>query len=111
MHMYIHRSLVLAGCYRITDAGVQKVCESWKGLLVLDISECVGLTYQVLSSVAKLSHLKTLSLAKLKFLLQVSLEQVSQHFPKTLTTLNVRGTGLRASDLASGLSVDCRVKD
>ena len=62
---YMCRSLVLAGCYRLTDAGILLVCDRLQRLTKLDVSECKSLTRACLLHISKLRHLRRLSLAGL----------------------------------------------
>ena len=63
------RSLDLSGCYRISEPGLKAVCNSFKNLKSLNVSQCIVLSSanseEFVEHVANLKHLKHLSMAKI----------------------------------------------
>lgn len=48
LYFYCCRSLILRGCYRITNTGVQAVCSDLKNLRELDIAGCPQVSHESL---------------------------------------------------------------
>ena len=55
-----YRVLVLTKCYRVSNAGVNTVCNSMPNIHTLDLDECLWITQELIESLAKLKHLQNL---------------------------------------------------
>ena len=55
-----YRVLVLTKNYRVSNAGVNTVCNSMPNIHTLDLDKCLGITQESIESLAKLKHLQNL---------------------------------------------------
>ena len=98
--LIVCRSLALAGCYRLTDTGIEQVCNHLQLLAKLDLAGCKGLTSACLPHIGKLRYMMQLSLAGLPdVLFGVEPEDFANLFSH-LSCINLSGSVLPSARFA-----------